>query len=123
MNESIALAQKLKAAMLDKGVKPAELAREFGVKAPSVYDWLEFGRIAKKHIPKLAEYFGKPVGWWPGEDEEELLEDNERQLLAMFRDLKQDAKDKLLQEATWLRNQDANTQPAALIPKTAKRAD
>lgn len=49
-------------AMERKGVGPTEVARAFGVKPPSVKDWQAFGRLHKKHIPKLLDYFGDVVG-------------------------------------------------------------
>ncbi|ADE12170.1 hypothetical protein Slit_1941 [Sideroxydans lithotrophicus ES-1] len=51
-----------------KGVNQADVAREFGVKPPSVSsDWLKFGRIDKKHYSHLVEYFGLPYEWWFGD--------------------------------------------------------
>ncbi|TCK44014.1 phage repressor protein C with HTH and peptisase S24 domain [Paraburkholderia sp. BL8N3] len=41
----------------------------FGVKPPSVYDWVNYGRIAKKHIPGLVEKFGHSADWWITGDE------------------------------------------------------
>lgn len=46
------------------GLKPAQVAEIFGVKAPSVYDWYNHGRIHKKHYPKLVEISDKPLTWW-----------------------------------------------------------
>jgi transcriptional regulator with XRE-family HTH domain len=126
MTESLKLAEKLRNAMAANEVTPTQLAKEFGVKPPSVYDWMQFGRVAKKHIPKLAEYFGKPVGYWLGDEEEELLDDHERQLIALFRDLPAEARDKLLQDANWLHNQAkpeksvANPFGQKAAPKTSK---
>lgn len=60
------MGKRLAKAMLNKGVDKNAVAKEFGVKVPSVYDWLEHGRIAKKHIPKLQEYFGGSLDWWLG---------------------------------------------------------
>lgn len=48
-------------AMKLKGVGPTEVARAFGVKPPSVKDWQEFGRIHKKHLPGLIQYFSDVV--------------------------------------------------------------
>lgn len=50
--------------MKAKGLTPADVAGLFGVKPPSVYDWINFGRIAKKHLPRLVEVFGHSVDWW-----------------------------------------------------------
>lgn len=86
---------------------PAQLAEIAGVKTPSVYDWLKFGRIAKNRLPVLAKTFDRPLSWWiDAEDETELIDDHERQLLVLYRKLGQDGRDKLLQEANWLHNRE-----------------
>lgn len=41
---------------------PTELARVFGVAQGSMSEALNTGRLAKKHIPKLLEYFADVVG-------------------------------------------------------------
>jgi len=46
------------------GLKPAQIAKVFGVRPPSVYDWYAHGRIHKKHYPMLVELTGKPLAWW-----------------------------------------------------------
>ncbi|MBI5255405.1 MAG: helix-turn-helix transcriptional regulator [Burkholderiales bacterium] len=56
------LGQALKGAMERKGVTQAEVASEFGIQQPSVSEWIKFGRIAKKHIPHLVQYFSDKVG-------------------------------------------------------------
>ena len=62
------LGGKLRLAMDAKGVIQAEIAREFGVKPPTVsVDWLKHGRIDKKHYPRLVSYFGLPYEWWFGD--------------------------------------------------------
>jgi plasmid maintenance system antidote protein VapI len=58
------IGHRIAAAMKEKGVGPTEVAHAFKVKPPSVHDWTTTGRIAKKHITGLVEYFGKPVEWW-----------------------------------------------------------
>lgn len=40
------------------------LAKEFDVALPSVYGWVEKGRISKERLPKLAEWSGRPLSWW-----------------------------------------------------------
>jgi hypothetical protein len=47
-----------------EGNSPALLAVVCGVRSQSVYDWRDFGRVAKKHIPKLAEITGTTERWW-----------------------------------------------------------
>ena len=61
------IGQKITEAMRLRGVTQAKLARDFGVKPPSVNEWRKFGRIAKEHIPRLIEYFQLPYEWWFGE--------------------------------------------------------
>jgi SOS-response transcriptional repressor LexA len=63
------LGDKLRIAMTEKGVTQASIAREFGVKPPTVsVDWLRFGRIDKKHYPHLVSFFNKPYAWWFGDE-------------------------------------------------------
>lgn len=57
-------------------MKEADVATVFGVKPPSVYDWINFGRIAKKHLPKLVEVFGESVEWWITGDQERHIAQN-----------------------------------------------
>lgn len=57
------LGAALKAAMqLKGGMSQTALANEFGVKQPSVSEWIKFGRISKTHIPKLIEFFADVAG-------------------------------------------------------------
>jgi transcriptional regulator with XRE-family HTH domain len=103
--ESLELAGKLKQCMKEANMTPAELARLMEVKAPSVYDWMNFGRIAKPRLNGLSKIFNRPLEWWLGiEGETELLNDHERQLIAMYRNMKTEGQEKLLQEANWLHN-------------------
>lgn len=44
-----------------KGVKKSEVAKEFGIKPPSVTSWIQTGRVAKEHLGKLIEYFSDVV--------------------------------------------------------------
>lgn len=122
------LGEKLRGAMEAKGTRPPELAELCGVRVPSVYDWMEHGRIAKKHLPKLAEFFGTSLGFWLGEEDEEDLNPLERQLLTMHRALPEEMKDELLRYANYLHNEaDGNKRSAANPfptppPKTRKKA-
>lgn len=62
------LGEKLREAMRLRGVTQADVARAFGVKPPTVSkDWLRYGRIAKRHFPRLVEYFELPYEWWFGQ--------------------------------------------------------
>jgi hypothetical protein len=64
MNSTEHLGTKLKEEARRLGIKPVQVAEFFGVKAPSVYDWYEHGRIHKRHYAKLVEFSGKPLYWW-----------------------------------------------------------
>lgn len=45
-----------------KGVSKAAVARHFGIKGPSIYDWINHGRIGKQHLMELVAYFSDVVG-------------------------------------------------------------
>lgn len=45
-----------------KGVSKAAVAKHFGVKAPSVHDWVKSGRISKDKLPELWAFFSDVVG-------------------------------------------------------------
>jgi hypothetical protein len=64
LNQPQHIGQRIKLAMEAKGVGPTEVGHAFGVKAPSVNDWISTGRIHKKHLSKLVTYFGQPLEWW-----------------------------------------------------------
>lgn len=40
----------------------ADIARHFGIKAPSIHDWINRGSIAKEKLPELWRYFSDVVG-------------------------------------------------------------
>ena len=44
----------------------AKFAVPFGVAPQSVRDWVRYGRMAKKHYPKLVEWSGRSLEWWHG---------------------------------------------------------
>ena len=71
------IGDQLADAMRERSVSQAQLARDFGVKQPSVHEWIKHGRIAKKHLPKLSIYFGKPLSYWLSTDEASAFEVNE----------------------------------------------
>jgi transcriptional regulator with XRE-family HTH domain len=114
MTESELFAVKLKQCLEETGISKKQLADHFGVKAPSVYDWVNFGRISKSRIPELAKYFNKPIGWWLGsDDEEQLLNEHERQLLQFYRQLSDESREKLLQDANYMHNIEHKTKSVA----------
>lgn len=45
-----------------KGVPKTTVAAHFGIKGPSVYDWINHGRIGKQHLTELVSYFSDVVG-------------------------------------------------------------
>lgn len=62
MLTGVALGQALRKAMTAKGLKQADVAKEFGIKQPSVSEWIKYGRIGKQHIPHVVKYFSTHVG-------------------------------------------------------------
>lgn len=40
------------------------LADAFGVKTPSVYDWIDHARIGKDKYRRLVEWSGRSLHWW-----------------------------------------------------------
>lgn len=52
--------------MREKGIEGdyGTLANIFGVKTPSVYDWITHGRLGKERYAKLVEWSGKSLDWW-----------------------------------------------------------
>jgi transcriptional regulator with XRE-family HTH domain len=61
MHSGKALGEALRAALTAKGITQAQLARDFGVKSPSVNEWLSNGRIHKRHVQHLVQYFSPEV--------------------------------------------------------------
>lgn len=57
-----ALGDAVGAAITLKGVSKAEVARHFNIKGPSIYDWIDHGRVGKRHLTRLVEYFSDVVG-------------------------------------------------------------
>lgn len=55
------LGEAIKTAMKLKDVTQSEVADKFGVRQPSVSGWIKSGRIGKKHIDDLIEYFSDVV--------------------------------------------------------------
>jgi len=56
------LGKAIEAARLKKGVSKADMARHFDVKPPSISGWIATGRIDKKKLSELFEYFRGDVG-------------------------------------------------------------
>jgi transcriptional regulator with XRE-family HTH domain len=56
------LGAAIREAMTKKGVVQSDVAEAFGIKQPSVSEWLKFGRVSKKHINHLVHYFSDVVG-------------------------------------------------------------
>lgn len=64
MSTPLNMGKKLQKMAEERGLRPVDIAKIFNVKAPSVYDWYEHGRIHKKHFEKLVEWSGQPITWW-----------------------------------------------------------
>ena len=45
-----------------KGVPKTAVADHFGIRGPSIYDWIKHGRIGKQHLNELVAYFSDVVG-------------------------------------------------------------
>lgn len=58
------MGQKLQDEAVRLGLKPAQIAKVFGVKPPSVYDWYKHGRIDKAHYQNLVDWSGRSIEWW-----------------------------------------------------------
>lgn len=45
-----------------KKVPKTAVAAHFGIRGPSIYDWIKHGRIGKQHLDELVAYFSDVVG-------------------------------------------------------------
>lgn len=63
-SQSEHVAKKVQWLLARPGVTPALLGIACGVRSQSVYDWRDYGRIAKKHIPVLAKLSHTTERWW-----------------------------------------------------------
>lgn len=65
-NTSNPLGQKINALMREKGIAGdyAAIARAFDVKTPSVYDWIDHGRLGKDRYLALVKWSGRSLDWW-----------------------------------------------------------
>ena len=56
----------------------AAVAEHFGIAVPSVYGWIDTGRISKTRFSKLTAWSGKSLSWWlemePEQVSDELIE-------------------------------------------------
>ncbi|GHH53056.1 hypothetical protein [[Pseudomonas] boreopolis] len=57
-----ALGDAVEKAIRLKGVPKTAVAAHFGIKGPSIYDWIKHGRVGKQHLTALVEYFSDVVG-------------------------------------------------------------
>jgi SOS-response transcriptional repressor LexA len=57
---------KINEVMLEKDMVGdyAAVAALFQVAVPSVYGWVDTGRISKDRLPALAQWSGRPLSWW-----------------------------------------------------------
>lgn len=60
------LGQKINQVMREKGMGGdyGALARAFTVKTPSVYDWIDHGRLGKERYNTLVAWSGRSLDWW-----------------------------------------------------------
>lgn len=70
------IGQKLNEVMAEKGIEGdyAAVAKHFSVAVPSIYGWIDYGRINKSRLNALALWSGKSVSWWLGAAEDEHTE-------------------------------------------------
>jgi hypothetical protein len=63
--DRLALAARLNEALPRNGkLSDVELAKYCGISKAGVGSWRDTGRIAKKHLTRLAELSGQPLEWW-----------------------------------------------------------
>lgn len=91
-----ALGAAIEAARLAKGISKADLARKFGVAAPSVSGWVRFGRIDKANLFALIQYFSDTVG--PDHWGMPVMESVDPRLSVLILQLTEDLNAGLLQE-------------------------
>lgn len=78
LSTSQRLAGKLEEVIRESNLKQSDIAVACGVTKQAVQGWIKTGRIAKNHLPKLAEISGRPLTWWlAGEQTEEEPQTNE----------------------------------------------
>jgi hypothetical protein len=58
------LGRKIQQVMRDKGQDFKALAEIFQVSVPSVYDWIDHGRLSKERYQQLVKWSGKSLDWW-----------------------------------------------------------
>jgi len=89
------LGEAIANAMKEMHVNQKQVAKAFNVSQPSVSEWLKHGRVAKKHIPKLIDYFSKVVGpdYWGLP-----ISKQEFDLVKAFRKLPEKAREDLLRK-------------------------
>lgn len=76
------LGKKLNQVMAFKGLAGdyAAVAKHFGVAVPSVYGWVDFGRISKARFGALEDWSDMPVAWWLDDSETEAVDQDTREL-------------------------------------------
>ena len=98
LGKALAEAMRLKGERASKKLTQQAVATAFDVAQSSVAEWIKYGRIDKKHIPQLLDYFkdvAGPAHWGlPFTDDEfalvlgfrELHHDTQAQFLKRVRD-------------------------------------
>lgn len=108
--------------MREHGDTSATLAAVFSIRAQSVDSWIRTGRIGKDKLVVLARRYNRPVAWFLGQeqDEEDMLTDDERKLLADYRALHEPLKAVAAQQVDALR-QAQSAPPPPLAPPAKPR--
>ena len=124
LGAALAEAMRLKAGSGERLTQQA-VATAFGVAQSSVAEWIKYGRIDKKHIPQLLDYFkdvAGPAHWGLP------ISDDEFALVLAFRELHDGTRAVLLQKTRHLaaktvaeREADAKLLESTAAPATSAR--
>lgn len=60
--------ERLELAFQETGKRPTDLADFCDVTEQAVSKWRRTGKIARDHLPRVSEFFGKSIAWLMGED-------------------------------------------------------
>lgn len=87
MLNSQALAKLLRDAVRDADLRPSQLAERCGVTRQAVNGWMRDGRVAKRHLQRIAEVTNKPLTYFLGGHDSTAVElsPDEWQVVQKFR--------------------------------------
>lgn len=74
------IGDRLKLFMEENKLDEQQVADYFGIKRPSVYDWIKFGRMHKRHYGKLAQWSKLSVEYWLGIPVQNITHNTEHQV-------------------------------------------